>query len=110
MRLLLKRAYLTGAEYAGALDPDANFDLWGVDDPTLYRKNSAAAVQVELIRDGVARGASEMKRAILRTCQGYLTPDLWDLIDLRERIRRALSDMEASDLAWRLLFYATAYS
>ena len=110
MRNLMRRAYLTGSEYAGALDPDADFDLWGIDDSHGYRQNWMAAVRTDVVRDKVSHAAASFRSNILRACRPYVSPDLWDLFELRTKFRSGLRDATKSDLAGRLLLYSTAYS
>jgi SAM-dependent methyltransferase len=110
MGSLFKKAYLTGSEYAGANRPDWDFELWGVDDPELYRSNWRPAEGVEIVRDQVVQTAAIFRQQIIRVCTKLISGELRDFINVVESRRANKSGIDASEYLRYLVLYANSYS
>jgi len=110
MESLLKKAYLTGSEYAGASRPEWDFELWGVDDPNLYRSNFRPAEGVELLRDQVVQAAATFRDRIIRACTPLASSELSDFLAVVSRRRADRLSMPGADHLRYLLLYVGSYS
>jgi SAM-dependent methyltransferase len=107
---LLRRAYLTGSEYAGASRPDWDFELWGVDDANLYRSNWRPAEAIDVVRDQIVEVSAAFRQRLTRVCAPIVSKELSDFLDSVVRRRADSLSTNISDYVRYLTLYAAAYS
>jgi SAM-dependent methyltransferase len=108
MEKLFRRAYLTGAEYAAAGHPDWDFDVWGIDDPDLYRNNWRPAERLELVIEKLVSAANSFQIGIDRVCHSLVSSELRDFIETVQK-RHQSSNRDSPGYLQHLLLYTAAY-
>ena len=106
---LLKQAYLTGAELAGARNVRIDYELMGVDDPDLYRRNHEPAEALELLRSETVAGTAAFRRELDRAFVPLVSQDLYDLIALAGVLRDIVSGEQETGLLFQLAALASSH-
>jgi hypothetical protein len=101
---LFKRGYLTGPEYVAANRPHLGVELWGVDDPELYRKQWRAARQAMRVATGILSELRQYRETLWRSCNVHLRPAVRDCCQLLQQ--EARGDITDAEFSRRVVGYA----
>src|SRR6266566_4020567 len=106
---LLNKAYLTGPELAGIQNLACDFDLFGIDDPDLYRDNWEPAESAALIRNEVSASSSTFKARVLESFLPFVSREMSDLLSLWRQAETILLELEEREFLFKLSALALIY-
>ncbi len=84
-RSLLEKGAMNGAEYAIAMRPDLELELWGIDEPVLYLKNAGQVRDMLEIKDVISNRIVHGRSDLLRIALPMLNTNLGDFLRIDQR-------------------------